>query len=126
MTRPLRKTLSYRDQTGAPVEAHTEHWRDFVWEAGPVVVTHEGAPWGKVQVWAASLAEGIRVITHAAAIAGIDVDCADCEWTHQTVANPRYGRTGTMTTRPTRGRGLAVSKRIGPSGPPTLAAPSDE
>ena len=105
--RPLRKIFRYRDQAGATLEEHTEHWRTFTWEAGPVCVIHKGAPWGVPQVWASSIEEGKRVIRHAGVIAGS--------------LNPRYGKTGTMAVKILRGGYLSVTKRDGPDGLPQVA-----
>lgn len=122
--KPLIKQFSYRDQTGQSLETHTEHWRGFTWEAGPVVVTHEGGPWGKVQIWAASRLEGERVIRHAAEVAGVDVDAPGCEWWVQIVQNPRYGKGGTMAPKQLGGGLISVSTRQGPNGGPQYALPS--
>lgn len=118
--RPLRKQFRYRDQSGASLEAHTEHWRGFTWEAGPVCVIHKGAAWGVPQVWAASAAEGKRVIRHAGTIAGIDPD-QDGQWVVTGTLNPRYGRPGTMAVKVLRGGYLSVTKRDGPDGLPEVA-----
>jgi hypothetical protein len=118
--RPLRKVFRYRDQSGATLEEHTEHWRTFVWEAGPVCVIHKGAAWGVPQVWAASINEGKRVIRHAGAIAGIDPD-SEGEWIITGSLDPRYGKTGTMAVKVLRGGYLSVTKRSGPDGLPDVA-----
>lgn len=120
--RPLRKVLRYRDQTGASLEAHTEHWRGFEWHAGPVCVIHKGADWGVPQVWAASAAEGKRVLRHAASIAGIDPDEVG-EWVVTGSLNPRYGRTGTMLVKGLANGAVSVTKRDGPNGLPQVATP---
>ena len=119
--RPLRKIFRYRDQAGATLEEHTEHWRTFTWEAGPVCVIHKGAPWGVPQVWASSIEEGKRVIRHAGAIAGVDPD-SEGEWMITGSLNPRYGKTGTMAVKILRGGYLSVTKRDGPDGPPLVTA----
>lgn len=118
-TRPLRKIFRYRDQSGASLEAHTEHWRDFTWEAGPVCVIHKGAIWGTPQVWAASIGEGKRVIAHAGAIAGIDPFEVG-EWVVTGSLNPRYGQSAPMRVRPLMAGTIAVTKRDGPSGLPDV------
>lgn len=118
--RPLRKVFRYRDQAGATLEEHTEHWRTFQWEAGPVCVIHKGAAWGVPQVWAASVAEGKRVIRHAGVIAGVDPDQVG-EWIVTGSLNPRYGKTGTMGVKVLRGGYLSVTKRDGPDGLPEVA-----
>jgi hypothetical protein len=120
--RPLRKQLRYRDQTGASLEAHTDHWRDFEWQAGPVCVIHKGAAWGVPQVWAASAAEGKRVLRHAGVIAGVDVD-EEGEWVVTGTLDPRYGRTGTMLVKGLRDGAVSVTKREGSSGLPQVASP---
>lgn len=123
---PLRKTLSYRDLNGHTLETHTEHWDGFVWQAGPIVVTHTGGAWGRVQVWAETAAEGKRVIGHAAEIAGQDLECASCRWEIHSVVNSRYGKAGRMVPKPLRGGGISVTKRTGPSGLPEIAQPDSD
>ena len=120
--RPLRKVLRYRDQVGATLEEHTEHWRGFEWQAGPVCVIHKGAPWGVPQVWAASAAEGKRVLRHAGVIAGVAVDEVG-QWVVTGTLDPRYGRTGTMLVKGLRDGAISVTKREGPSGLPQVATP---
>jgi len=120
--RPLRKQLRYRDQSGAPLEAHTDHWREFEWDAGPVCVIHKGAPWGVPQVWASSVAEGKRVIRHAGVIAGIDPDTQG-EWVVTGTLNPRYGRSGRMLVKGLRNGAVSVTKREGPNGLPQVGIP---
>lgn len=120
--RPLRKVLRYRDQVGATLEEHTEHWRGFEWQAGPVCVIHKGAPWGVPQVWAASAAEGKRVLRHAGLIAGVPVDQVG-QWVITGTLDPRYGRTGTMLVKGLRDGAISVTKREGPSGLPQVATP---
>jgi hypothetical protein len=120
--RPLRKQLRYRDQTGSSLEAHTDHWRGFEWQAGPVCVIHKGAAWGVPQVWAASATEGKRVLRHAGVIAGVDVD-EEGEWVVTGTLDPRYGRTGTMLVKGLRDGAVSVTKREGSSGLPQVASP---
>lgn len=123
--KPLRKVLSYRDQDGHTLETHTEHWRGFTWEAGPVVVTHEGADWGKIQVWAATAEEGKRVIRHAGLVAGVDPD-EKGEWYVHSVSNSRYGKSGTMAPRPLGKGAISVTMRSGPNGLPEVVVPSPD
>ena len=120
--KPLRKRLSYRDQNGHTLETHTEHWRGFQWQAGPIVVTHEGGPWGKVQVWALTAEEGKRVIRHAGEVAGVDPDAVG-EWSTHSVQNSRYGQTGTMQPKPLGSGAISVTMRSGPSGLPEVVVP---
>lgn len=112
----LRKRFVYFDQTGAPLEDHVTHWKDFVWEAGPACVSFEGTPMGKPQVWASSVDEAKRVITHAAAIAGVDI--ADGQWMTGTSRSTRYGKPGTMRVARFSNGNYTVTKRSGPSGNP--------
>lgn len=118
--RPLRKRFKYRDMSGASLEAHTAHWRGFEWDAGPVCVIHKGAAWGVPQVWAASVAEGKRVIRHAGAIAGVDPD-TEGEWVVTGSLDPRYGQTARMGVKLLRDGLLSVTKREGPNGLPEVA-----
>jgi hypothetical protein len=120
--RPLRKVFRYRDQSGASLEAHTEHWREFEWDAGPVCVIHKGAAWGVPQIWAASAEEGKRVIRYAGTIAGIDPD-VEGQWVITGSLDPRYGRTGRMLVKGLRDGAISVTKRDGPSGLPQVAIP---
>jgi hypothetical protein len=114
-----RKRLTYRDLGGASREAHQEHWRGFTFEAGPVMVAYVGY-WGRPQVWAASEAEGRRVIEHACAIAGIPTTGAEVgEWIVTTAKAGRNGQGGTFTVPTAYGFPL-VTKRSGASGPPVL------
>lgn len=121
-TKPLRKVFRYRDQEGRSLEEHTEHWRGFEWDAGPVCVIHKGARWGVPQVWASSATEGKRVIRHAGQIAGIDPD-AEGEWVVTGSLDPRYGRTGRMLVKGLRNGAISVTKRDGPTGLPQVAIP---
>jgi hypothetical protein len=117
--RLLRKVLRYRDQAGRSVRFHAEHWQGFRFLAGPVIVSAVGS-WGEVQVWAASEAEGRRVIRHAASAGGWDPDTeAGAEWLVSEVSDSRYGRVALVEVLDTS-QGLSVSKRDGPSGPPDL------
>ena len=68
----LRKRLRYRSVSGNDLGAVVDHWKDFAFEGGPYRVRWIGGSWGPVEVWAASEAEGKRVIQHAAAEAGFD------------------------------------------------------
>ena len=119
---PLQKTLGYRDQSAALLEAHTDHWKDFVWQAGPVCVISKGLSWGEPQVWAASADEGKRVIAHAALVAGVDLTDPKHSWLITGSSSPRVGQAGTMRVQWRRGL-ICVSKRSGPSPLPVLAGP---
>jgi hypothetical protein len=120
--KPLRKVFRYRDQSGASLEAHTDHWRGFEWDAGPVCVIHKGAAWGVPQIWAASVAEGKRVIRHAGNIAGIDPDQVG-EWIITGSLDPRYGQTGRMLVKGLKDGAISVTKREGPSAHPQVQTP---
>jgi hypothetical protein len=114
--RPLRKTLSYRDQGGGSLESHTAGWEGFSWEAGPVKRISKGE-WGEVKVYASSAAEAERVIRHAAGLAGYDMDNdPNHRWFTGVHSGGRIGRTGTMVVKPVA-QGIAVRWRDGPSGP---------
>jgi len=119
MPKPLRKTLTYRDQSGQTLETHTNHWRNFTWEAGPVIVAHQGAPWGQVQVWAKTAAEGKRVIRHAGEVAGVDPDTVG-EWYIWSSGSSRYGKQGLMAPKELGGGAISVTMRAGPNGLPEV------
>ena len=91
----LRKRLRYRSLSGVGLGELVDHWKDFTWEAGPVVVGHVGATWGTPKVWAASEDEGKRVLRHAAGDAGIDPD-QEGQWQVRSSAGTRNGVSGTM------------------------------
>lgn len=115
----LKKIFTYFDQSGRSLAQHVDHWRDFSWDAGPVVVSCARTPLGKPQVWAASEAEGKRVINHAAAIAGVDT--TNAEWLVGTPKSTRYGNSGRMRVHVSTDGLLGITKRDGPSGlPPAL------
>jgi hypothetical protein len=113
--RPLRKTLTYKDQGGGDLVHHTQGWLGFEWQAGPVQVLSVG-DWGKVKVYAASEAEGQRVIRHAAQLAGYDLDGdRGHQWIVGQHSGGRIGRTGRMVVR-NLGSGVAVRMRDGSDG----------
>ena len=91
----LRKRLRYRSVSGIGLDGLIDHWKDFRFEAGPVVVKHRGASWGTITVWAASADEGKRVIRHAAAEAAIDADSTG-RWEIGGSSSTRLGMPGTM------------------------------
>ena len=111
-----RKRFVYFDQTGSPVETHVAHWKDFVWKAGPVWVGLKGTPLGTCQVWAETVEEGKRVISHAAQVAGVNVN--DGEWLSGTSRDPRYGVAAEMHTAQHSEGHYLVTKRSGPNGNP--------
>ena len=114
--RQLRKLFTYFDQVGSTLEQTVAHWKDFTWQAGPVIVSCVGTPLGKPQVWANSVDEAKRVIGHAAAIAGVDLTKA--EWMVGSPRSTRYGETGLMRVHRSDHGVLGITKRDGPSGFP--------
>lgn len=121
--RPLQKTLTYLDQTASLLDVHTDHWKDFSWQAGPVCVISKGLSWGEPQVWASTAEEGKRVIAHAAQVAGVDLTDPKHSWLVTGSSSPRVGQAGTMRVQWRSGL-ICVSKRSGPSGLPVLAGPA--
>lgn len=120
-SRPLRKKLTYADRTGRTQEEHAAIWRGFVWQAGPVIVQAEG-PWGSMRCWAASEAEGRRVIAFAATAGGWNLQSPGVVWFISMSSNSRNGRMGRMVTKETP-LGIEVTKRNGSSGRPLLSSP---
>ena len=118
---PLKKQFRYFDQSGSPLETHTAHWQDFVWQAGNVIVWLEGTALGSPKVWAASEAEGRRVIQHAAQVAGVDITKG--KWHVTASSDARYGQPGRMRVAMSRQGTLWVTKRPDPSGPPETLPP---
>lgn len=121
--RRLRKVLRYRDQNAHPLEAHVAHWSDFEWQSGPVVVIHKGGVWGVPQVWASTVEEGKRVLSHAAAIAGVDLSAPGSTWVVTRSTSPRIGVPGVMRVRRLRNGAWMISKRLGPDGLPEYVTP---
>jgi hypothetical protein len=91
----LRKRVRYRSVSGIGLNALIDHWKDFQFDAGPVIVKHLGSSWGTVTVWASSIAEGKRVIRHAAGEAGVDADQTG-RWEISSSTSTRLGMPGTM------------------------------
>ena len=115
-TKRLRKLFRYRSKSTRDVDQLRAYWSGFTWQAGPAIVWHTGAWWGEPKVWAASEAEGKRVLRFAAAEAGLNPDL-DGEWRVGSSRNPRYGQTGTMRLDQPRGA-YWVTRRDGPNGLP--------
>jgi len=121
----LRKVFRYLDQNFSQLEDHVDHWRDFSWEAGPWCVIHKGGVWGVPQVWAATVDEGKRVIRHAAAIAGVDVDATGSQWITSQSSAGRQGMPGVMRVRRGKKGAWLISKRTGADGMPEYLVPAD-
>ena len=115
----LRKRFRYRSTSGWSYDALINHWKDFVWESGPVVVQHSGSSWGTPQVWAATADEGKRVIRHAAGEAGIDPDQVG-RWTISGSRGARYGVSDTMRVE-TKGGYYWITARDGSDARPLVA-----
>lgn len=111
----LNKIFTYFDQNNTTLADTVDHWRDFTWQAGPVIVSCAGTPLGKPQVWASSLDEAKRVIGHAATIAGVDLK--DAEWLVGTARSDRNGVSAHMRVLVRQGL-LGITKRDGPNGYP--------
>ena len=86
----LRKRFRYRSLSGIGLGQLVDHWKDFTWQSGPVIVSHKGYSWGTPQVWAATADEGKRVIQHAAREAGFDADQVG-KWGISNSSSSRYG-----------------------------------
>jgi hypothetical protein len=123
---PVIKVFRYLDQNAHQLEAHVDHWRDFSWQAGPVIVVHKGGVWGVPKVWAATAEEGKRVIAHAAQIAGVDLNAPGSAWVVTRSKDARYGWGGTMRVTRGRDRLWRITKRDGPNGPPEFPIPGPD
>jgi hypothetical protein len=121
--KPLRKVFGYRDPSGKELIEHRDHWVGFEFESGPWQVKSKGAVWGQVQVWATSEAEGRRVIEHAAAIAGVNLQGHEHRWIAREVMDPRYGARLRMSVRRDTQGAIWVTERTGPNGLPVVAVP---
>ena len=98
----LRKRFRYRSVSGNDLGAVVDHWKDFSFEGGPYRVRWIGGSWGTVEVWAASEAEGKRVIQHAAAEAGFD-PFENGRWSTRATSSARLGVRGAMRVDTTGG-----------------------
>ena len=114
----LRKRFRYRSLSGVGLSGVIDHWKDFVWQAGPVCVQHAGSSWGTPQCWAASVDEGKRVIRHAAGEAGIDPD-QDGRWVISGSDSARVGVPGTMRVN-RKGGYYWITARDGSEGRPLV------
>lgn len=115
----IRKLLTYFDQKNTSLADTVAHWKDFTWDAGPVIVSCVGTPLGKPQVWAVSVDEAKRVINHAAAIAGVDT--TNAQWLVAPPKSARFGMQGKMRVHRGANGALGITKRDGPNGlPPAL------
>jgi len=114
--RTLLKQMKYWDQTGKTLEEHFLHWKDFVWQAGPIMVGVAGSVLGKMQVWAATESEGRRVVDHAASISGVTLSPEN--YIVSTTAKPRVGQAGTMRLK-NDGYRWWIGNRSTPAGPAT-------
>ena len=115
----LCKRFRYRSISGLGLGEIVEHWKDFTFQSGPVVVCHSGSAWGTPQVWAATADEGKRVIRHAAGEAGIDPDQVG-RWTISGSDSARYGVSDTMKVDTTGGY-YWITSRDGSNGKPIVA-----
>ena len=115
----LRKRFRYRSTSGLALGALVDHWKDFSFTSGPVIVSHAGASWGTPQVWAATADEGKRVIRHAAGEAGIDPDQTG-RWVISGSGSARYGVSDTMRVDTTGGY-FWITARDGEDGRPLVA-----
>ena len=119
----LRKRFRYRSISGLGLGEVVDHWKDFTFESGPVVVGHVGSAWGTPQVWASSEDEGKRVIRHAAGEAGIDPDQVG-RWRIGSSDSSRYGVSDTMSVD-TEGGFYRITSRDGSDGRPIVAKDID-
>ena len=98
----LRKRFRYRSVSGNDLGAVVDHWKDFSFEGGPYRVRWVGGPWRSPEIWAASEAEGQRVIQHAAAEAGVS-PLEGGRWSTRLSGSGRQGVPGTMRVDTTGG-----------------------
>ena len=113
--RRLVKRLRYRGASPGDLVELANHWKDFSWDTGGVIVFHKGSAVGTPKVWAASVDEGKRVLRHAFREAGIDPDQVG-EWGTSSSDHPRYGVPRTVRLAQVDGCWMATA-RPGPDGP---------
>jgi len=119
----LRKRFRYRSTSGLGLGEIVDHWKDFTFESGPVIVCHSGSSWGTPQVWASTADEGKRVIRHAAGEAGIDPDQVG-RWVVSSSSSARVGVSDTMRVD-TKGGYYWITAREGSNGRPIVAQVSN-
>ena len=119
----LRKRFRYRSLSGIGLGELVDHWKDFTWTTGPVIVTHTGHTWGSLKVWAASADEGKRVIQHAAGEAGFDANQVG-EWGISNSSGSRYGVSLPVKVDTTGGY-YWITNRDGSNQRPIVALTSD-
>lgn len=116
----VRKLLRYHDLSNRPEDFHISHWAGYSWKTGSQIVTSKGLDWGIVSCWAIDANEGKRVIAHAAAAAGVNLNDPRHKWVLSSTDDPRYGRECTVSPcvyGPTNK--LMISKRNGSDGLPS-------
>ena len=115
----LRKRFRYRAVSGNDLSAVVDHWKDFTWEGGPYRVRWVGSTWRTPEVWAASEAEGQRVIQHAAREAGFD-PLEGGEWRTRLSSSTRLGVMSNFRVDTTGGY-YWITARDGSDGRPIVA-----
>ena len=120
----LRKRLRYRSSNGQDLAALVEYWKDFTFVGGSTRVRWTGGAWGTVEVWAASEAEGQRVIQHAAGEAGFDA-FETGGWSTRVSSSARLGVSLPMKVDTTRGF-YWITARDGSDGKPIVATTHDQ
>ena len=115
----LRKRFRYRSVSGNDLGAVVDHWKDFSFEGGPYRVRWVGGSWRSPEIWAASEAEGQRVIQHAAQEAGVS-PLEGGRWSTRLSGSGRQGVPGTMRVDTTKGF-YWITARDGSSERPIVA-----
>ena len=115
----LRKRFRYRCLSGNDDNTLVDHWKDFSFEGGPHRVRWTGPTWRSPEVWAASPAEGKRVIQHAADEAGVGPLEAG-GWSTRLSGSGRQGVPGTMRVD-TTGDYYWITARDGSDARPRVA-----
>lgn len=115
----LRKRFRYRSVSGNDLGAVVDHWKDFSFEGGPYRVRWIGESWRSPEIWAASEAEGQRVIQHAAEEAGFG-PLESGRWSARLSSSGRQGVPGTMRVDTTKGF-YWITARDGSSERPIVA-----
>ncbi len=114
----LRKRFRYRSVSGWTDDQLLEHWKNFSWQSGAIVVKHLGSSWGTPQVWSATADEGKRVIRHAAREASIDPDQIG-RWEISGSRSSRLGVSDTMRVN-TKGGFYWITARDGSDARPLV------
>ena len=110
------KQFKYHSNKEADHVALVEHWKNFTWKTGSVIVRHRGSAMGRIEVWAETMEEGLRVLNYASVEAGVDLSKKG-SFESATVSSERYGQSRLVRIKCVKGV-LAITSRDDSNGYP--------